>query len=207
MRCVLLAVVGLAVFAGVATSAPVPKALLKKKPLRATIEPLPGEQVYTVAFDNLPFAKVAEELERLTGLLFLAKDSPQVKVTLKAEKVCVAELFAQLDELLDSAGWVLARKSQSFTILQVSELGNWPASLHFPYLSTPTDLNRRSPLQPVNLVVTVGEGNLAVAEKVVCGIEGPGFTGRAFGVEKFQLTGRVADIQKFVAEMGDHIKK
>lgn len=44
MRNVLLAVVGLAVFAGVAATAPVPKAL-KKKPLRATIEPLPGERM------------------------------------------------------------------------------------------------------------------------------------------------------------------
>ena len=114
MRNGLLAVVALAVFVGVATSAPVPKALLKKKPLRATIEPLPGEKVFDVSFDDVPFAKVAEKLEDLTGLMFLAMDVPKVNITWKAEKVCLPELFEQINDQLEPANWVLLRKAQSF---------------------------------------------------------------------------------------------
>jgi len=119
MRNVLLAVVGLAVFAGVATSAPVPKAL-KKKPLRAVITPLPGEKLYTVNFDDVPFTKVAEFLERASGLMYLSKDVPDVNITLKVEDVCLRELFAQLDEQISPHGWVMQRKTQCFAVLDAN---------------------------------------------------------------------------------------
>jgi hypothetical protein len=54
--------------------------------------------------------------------LTAAAPVPKAKLPVRAkieplpkEKVCVAELFAQLDELLEPDNWVLARKTLSFS--------------------------------------------------------------------------------------------
>lgn len=202
----LMAVGLFAVCATLATAAPVPKALKRAKPVRATIEPLPGEKLHSVDWDDVPFAKVVEELEERSGLLCVTRDLPKVKIKRKAEKVCMPELFALLDEELYPQGWVIARKTQSFHLLQVSELGNEKNRVYFPTL-TVNELARRSPWQPAQVLVPVGERNTAVGNKVAAGIDGPGFQASEFGSDKFFVRGRVMDLQKFVDEMGDHVKK
>jgi hypothetical protein len=110
-----LTLLTLVLFAGLASAAPVPKALKAKVPVRAKIEPLPGEKVYTVDWNGMPAVRVFEKLEGMTGLMYLSKDIPDVKITLKAEEVGVAELFTQLNELLEPHNRVLVRKTQSFS--------------------------------------------------------------------------------------------
>jgi hypothetical protein len=202
MRNVLLAVVGLAVFVGLATSAPVPKALLKK-PLRATIEPLPGEKVYSVNFDDVPFVKVAEELELATGLMFLSKDVPKVNITLKADKVCLPELFAQLDEKLFPEEWVISRRTQSFAVLSGSL--SIADCKPLPKVDV-AGLDRRTPHEPLLLKVDTDEAGVK-AGVTLGSKKGSGVTATPFGTTGLHVSGNGESLRAFVAEMGDHIKK
>lgn len=191
---------------GAATAAPVPKALKRAKPLRATIEPLPGEKVYSVDWDDVPFAKVVEDVENQTGLICRTSDLPKVKIRLKVEKVCMSELFALLDDELYPQGWVMSRKSASFSILAVDDLGNAKVRESFPIV-VGRELARRSPYQPVRVNITIGVRDIETVDKIAAGIDGPGFHAKKFGPDQYLLSGRVMDLQKFVDAMGDQIKK
>jgi hypothetical protein len=204
MRNVLLAVVGLTVFAGLATSAPVPKAL--KKPLRATIQPLPGEQLYSIRYYDEPLEKVMEEVERLTGLMFLSKDTPKVTITLKVDEVCVWELFAQLDDILVREDWLLIRKTQSFCC--------FPATERLDRLRPdedvirPDQLRRQSQYLSRRMFVTFDDSDeVNEALRVANDVVGGSLVAKAFGTTRVALEGQVMDLRAFVAEMGDHIKK
>lgn len=201
-----LLVVLLTLATGVATAAPVPKALKRAKPLRATIEPLAGEKVYSVDWEEIPAQKMAEWLEKEAGLSFRSKDVPKVNVTLNAKGVCLPELFARLDEQLDPHGWVLTRGSNWFAFLPIPELGNAKVRESFPSVRI-TGLARRSPYEPVEMVVFVGEQNLEAGKKAAANFDRPGFAWRGYGNESLRVHGRVMDLQRFVDEMGDHIKK
>lgn len=196
-------VVRLVLATGVATAAPVPKALKRVRPLRATIEPLPGEKLHSVDWDDVPLSKVLEDVENQTGLFYRTRDVPKVKIRLKADKVCMPELFARLDEELYPQGWVLIRKTQSFSIVSVE------AKIERVTIPTVTveELRRRSRFEPVQVLVPVGEQNAEAGKQVAAGIDGPWFEACEFGSDKFLLCGRVMDLQKFVDELGDHIKK
>jgi len=108
MRNVLLAV-GLMTFTGPATSAPVPKALLKAKP-----EPT-----------RISLTEAVIRAEQHTGLLFVSR-LPAGDIELKwpwkkGEKPSLGEMFDTLNEQLQSHGYVLTRKTQSFSLVMIQK--------------------------------------------------------------------------------------
>jgi hypothetical protein len=199
----------LVAFAGLVTAAPVPKAL-KKKPLRAKIEPLPGERLFTADFKDVPTANVFEWLEKETGLMYITKDKPDLKITLHAEKVCLPELFAQLDDLLYPQGWYLVRWEVSFSTLAVEKLAVEKLA-KMDRKSIPLvlidDLERRSQYESVQVIVNVGEGGADAAKPLATAMNGDHFWATSFGTDQMLVTGRVTDVRKFVDDMGSHIKK
>ena len=200
MTRVVVALFVLGLFSGVAPAAPVPKAL-KKKPLRAKIEPLPGEKVYTADFDDVPATKVFEWLEKQTELMYISKDVPKHNITLHAAGVCMPELFAQLDDLLYPKRWVLLRKSVSFSTIPVKEMARF--SEYFPIV-TLDELQRCSQYAPVNLIV---KGDAQAGITLADGIKADGFQVNEFGSDSMVVQGRAMDVRKFVAEMDEQIKK
>jgi hypothetical protein len=200
----LLAIGVLLLFAGLATTAPVPKAL--KKQLRAVIEPLPGEELHSVDWHEVPFKEVAEELERLSGMVFLSKDEPKMTVTLRAKNVCVWELFARLDDLLIEDDWLLIRKRQSFSC--------YPATERLPQVRAGDDLIELSRLRTQSrylcrrMTVELSQGvRVEDAQRVAKEVIGDGLEAKAFGARGVMLQGRVMDLRRFVDEMGDRIQK
>jgi hypothetical protein len=200
---VVVALFVLGLLTGVASAAPVPKAL-KKKPLRAKIEPLPGEKVYTAEFDDVPTDKVFEWVEMQTGLMFISKDKPNSNITLHAEKVCMPELFAQLDDLLYPQGFVLARKTVSFSSIPVKDLASYRQ--HFPLVGQ-DELNRWSMYAPVQVLVEVDAKGLKTAKALAHGMKDDGFQVLEKDADKLIVLGRATDVRKFVDDMGDQIKK
>jgi hypothetical protein len=208
-------------------AAPVPKSLKKKPPLRAKIEPRPGEKLYTVDFKDVPFSKVAEWLERETGLMFISKDKPDLKITLHTEKVCRDELFAQLEELLYPHGFVVARKTVSFSTIPVKDLARY--TQHIPLIEL-KELDRRSLYSPVQVIVG-GDDRVAAAAALAKQIKGGGpatldgsvlveagtalakeikevgFEVSTLGTDKLRVRGLTKDVRKLVDDLGDQVKK
>jgi len=175
--------------------------LLKKKGLRATIQPLPGEKLYSVNWNDVPFETVAEELERAASLHYLSGEKPKLNVTLKADEVCLPELFALLDDLLFPQGWVIQRKKVSFAVMSVDHPGREP------YLTVDLkELERRTLHEPLQMVLAVDdagvEAGVALGKKIGKGIRVTGFSG-----DKLLLGGNRETLRAFVDEIGDHIKK
>jgi hypothetical protein len=195
----LLAVV---LFARLTPAAPVPKALKAKVPVRAKIEPLPGEKLHTVNWNGLPAVRVFEKLEGMTGLMYLSKDVPDVKIILTAEKVCVAELFAQLDEILYPQGWVLTRKSQSFSLYEANTL-----RVDWKYAPTvkPSELDRRTAHEPLHVYLDVDKAG-AKAGVALGGKNDSGVVVTEYD-DRLHVRGTGEKLRAFVAEMGDHVKK
>ncbi|MEO2090554.1 MAG: hypothetical protein ABGY75_13800 [Gemmataceae bacterium] len=200
----LLTIMLLVLFAAPLPAAPVTKAL-KKKPLRAKIEPRLGEAVYTVDIKDAPFDKVAEALERETGLMFITRDKPDLKITLRTERVCRAELFAQLDDILYPQGWVFLRTKLSFSSVPVKVLA--PSQL--PKLrSIPIDeLSDRSQYEPVQVVVSVGDGGSEAATKLAGGMRDMVYDVMAIKPDKLVICGQVKGVRKLLDDLGDHVKK
>lgn len=194
----------LAVFAGVAATAPVPKGLKKNPPPRAKIEPLPGEKVFTVDFKDEPFGKVTEKLEKLTPLTYITKERPETKITLHAEKVCLAELFAQLDDLLYPQGWVVLRNKMSFSTLPVKDLAQY--SLQFPLVNR-NELERWSEHAPVRLSLDLDVKGVKAGTALAEDMQESGLRMREGKTGLYAVSGRATDVRKFVADMGGHIKK
>lgn len=186
-------------------AAPVPKSLRKKPPLRAKIEPRPGEKLYTADFDDVPFSKVAEWYEKHSGLMFIAKYKPDgLKITLHAEKVCLAELFAQLDDILYPHGFVVARKAVSFSTLPAKDLARY--TQHIPLIDL-KELDRRSPNSPVQVIVRVGKESVETGTALAKEIKEVGFEVSTFGTDKLLVRGLAKDVRKLVDDLGDHVKK
>ncbi len=202
-----LLVVLLVLATGVATAAPVPKALKRARPLRATIEPLPGEKLHSVDWDDVPFAKVVEELEERSGLTHVWRDAPDVRITLRARDVSLWELFARLDDMLYPEGWVMVPRKQWFSTSTAKGLYRPDSRLKVIPFATLDDLDRRFPYAPAHLILDVGDGGVEAGEKVKKGIEFPYSEIIPIGSDKLIVYARVMDLQKFVDEMGDHIKK
>ncbi len=187
-----------------AFAAPVPK-LMKKKPLRAKIEPRPGEKLYTADFDDVPFAKVAEWYEKHSQLMFITRDKPeQLKITLRAEDVCLAELFAQLDDVLYPQGWVMPRKKQSFCTIAVTDLARYTAQ--FPLIDL-DELGRRSQYEPVQVVLGTNARGIKAGLGLAEGMQENGFQVKQHGTDKLLVQGRANDVRKLVDDLGDHVKK
>jgi hypothetical protein len=215
-------------FAVPVLAAPVPKWLKKKPPLRAKIEPRPGEKLYTADFDDVPFSKVAEWYEMHSGLMFIAKDKPDgLKVTLHAEQVCMSELFAQLDDILYPHGFVVAQKAVSFSTIPVKDLLRY--AQHIPLIDR-EELDRRSLYSLVQVVVG-GDDRVAAADALAKEIKGGGpaalddstlveagtalakeikevgFEVSTLGTDKLIVRGLAKDVRKLVNGLGDRVKK
>jgi hypothetical protein len=197
---VALAVLLLATTASLA--APVPKAIKAKPVVRKKIEPRPGEKVYSVEWVDVAFKEVAEKLEQLTGLLYLSKDTPPVKITLTAEGVCAAELFEQINDELEPTDWVVLKKSQSFATV--------PANVKIGRLRVNTvtlDELPRRPRELVQMILSVDEKGYEAGKEVLRSMEKTTVEISTFGSDKVLVCGLGKEVQKFVDEMGDHIKK
>lgn len=200
-----LTVMLLVLLALLAVAAPVPKSLKKKQPLRAKIEPRPGEAVYTVVIQDAPFGKAAEALERETGLMFISKDRPDLKITLHADQVCLAELFAQLDDILYPQGWVFLRKKVSFASVAVKELG--PHKLTQLPLVPVDEIARRSQYEPIQVEVNVGDGGADAGTKLANKMTDTVYDVVAVKPDKLVIRGVSSGVRKLVDELGDHVKK
>ena len=188
---------------GVSFAAPMPKGIKAKPWVRKKIEPRWGEKVYSVEWNNVPFRKVAEELEQLTGLLYLSKDVPDVKITLKAEKVCVAELCEQINDELEPHNFVVLKKTQSFATVPADVK---PDFRHAPRV-TLDDMPNMKPREAVVLFLPVGEKGYEAGKEVLRSMERNFMQVSEFGPDKLLIRGLGKDVQKFVDEMGDHLKR
>lgn len=196
-------VVGVLLAGGVSFAAPVPKAIKAKPGVRLKIAPKPGEKVYSVEWVDVPFQQVAEELEQLTGLMYLSKDTPEVKITLWAKDECAAELFEQINDLLEPHNWELLHKSQSFATV--------PADVRIDRLwiniVTLEKLPKVGPREDVTLILPVDEKGYEAGKEVVRTMGKNRLEVSTFGFDKLMVCGIGKEVQKFVDEMGDHIKK
>jgi hypothetical protein len=198
-------VVGVLLGTTAAFAAPVPKAIKAKPGVRKTIEPLPGETVYRVNYDDVPFRQVAEELERLTGLMYLSKDSPEVNITLKANGVCVGELFAQLDDLLYPQGYYICRKTQTFCLRLADE--KIPHGAGDLGGVQPSDLRNHSQFEVLSMLLDVSEKGAEAGLELVRPLMDPFLEVSTFGTDKLLVRGRGKELQKLLDEMGDQLKK
>jgi hypothetical protein len=178
-------------------AAPVPKGVKAKAVVRKKIEPLPGEKFFSVNFDDMPFEKVVEVLEKHSGLMFLSKEMPKQRLTLKADEVCMAELFAQLNDELEPKGYILARKTQSFTVLKTDT----PLNRVLCPTILPEKLSRWSDQEPVQLYLPVGEEGVEAGLKIGKAVEDKWFTVEAVGTDKLLVRGHAKDVRKFVDDM------
>jgi len=179
----------------------VPKGIKAKPWVRKKIEPRWGEKVYSVEFKDEPFDKVAERLEQLTGLMYLSKDVPSVKITLWAKDECAAELCEQINDQLEPTDWMVLKKSQSFATV--------PADYKFGGRASPVtldDLPRRQ-REWVQVILPVDEKGYDAGKAVLRSMEKSTMEIASFGTDKLLVCGSGKEVQKFVDEMGDHIKR
>ncbi len=195
----------LTALAAQATAAPVPKSLKAKPPARAKIEPRPGEKLFSVAFDDLALKKVVEHLEKESDLLFVSKDIPDLRVTLfTAEKVCISELFAQVNDELRPKGYILARKTQSFNVLKVDA----PLERMYCPTVTPEELARRAPDEPVQMILPAFDQEGAeLGLKHAESITHKWFEAKQFdGKDKLLVVGRAEDVRQFHGKFAAEIE-
>jgi hypothetical protein len=205
MRRTFLTLGVLTAFAGLATATPVPKAIKAKPWVRKTIQPLPGEKVYSVDYADMPFEKVMEDVERRTGLLFLSKHRPESKFTLKANDVCLEELFAQLDDLLYPQGYYICRKSQSFTLRLADEkIARLGGDLGGVWSG---DLRNHSQFEVLGMFLNVGEKGAEEGLELVRPMMDPFLEISTFGTDKLLVRGRGKELQKLLDDLGDQLKK
>lgn len=203
MRRAILTLGVLAAFVGLATAAPVPKGIKAKPGVRLKIAPKPGEKVYSVEWVDVPFKDVAEELEQLTGLMYLSKDVPSVKITLWAKDECAAELCEQINDQLEPLNWVLLNKSQSFATVPASEGPNFRHARRV----TLDDLPKVKPREAAILFLPVGEKAYEAGKEVARTMGKNWVEVSEFGSDKLIVRGLGKDLQQFVEEMDDHIKR
>jgi hypothetical protein len=201
----LVTLVLLTLLAAPVVAAPVPKSLKTKPPARAKIEPRPGEKLFSVEFDDVPLKKVVELLEKEADLLCRTEKLPDLRVTLRTiEKVCVSELFAQLNDELRPLGYILARMTVSFNVLKVDT----PLDRKCCPTVTPEEMDRRTPDEPVQMILPAfDQGGVDLGLKQAESITHKWFEVKPLGDDKLIVVGRAADVRQFLGKFSTDIEQ
>jgi len=175
--------------------------------LAPVISPI-GETLYRVNFDNLPCRDVMEEIERVTGLMLLSKDTPDIRFTVRFDwPVTLNALFDQLNRQLEPHEWFACLKAQSFCIYPLDGGGENYRSAGYRDIKTLAELPHQPKRWYYRMALKVGPDGFEHAQRIVTQHFDKSFHLDPFGSDGILVWARVSDLQKFVAEMGDHIKK
>jgi len=200
----LVTLVLLTAFVAQANADPVPKSVKAKPPAREKIEPRPGEKLFSMKFDNLSLKKVVELLDEETGLLCTSEEIPDLRVTFYTENVCLAELFAQLNDELVPKGYLLARKIVSFNVLKVDA----PLDRKCCAIVLSNELERWSPDEPVQAILPAfNKEGVDLGLKQAESITHKWFEVKPFKDNKLIVVGRAADVQQFNGKFSADIWK
>jgi hypothetical protein len=166
-----------------------------KKSLRAKIEPLEGEKTFAVDWDDKPLKEVMEQIEELSNLQYFSRELSDVRITIRTrEKVCLAELFARLDDILIEHNFLLIRKAGSFALHRANERmprNGWEA----PFEDAESLRMQSRYLTRCVLLC----GDLEDAKRLAANVA-DSMEVREFTNGRFILEGMVKDLRAFVGE-------
>lgn len=168
--------------------------------------PQPKVKLYRVNFEDVPFVKAMEELERITGLLYLGEDVPNLRITLRnREPIRLEEVFDQLNSLLEPHDYVVDWRKQSFGVTSQVEKRSHGGG--YRDMVSLDDLRGRPKKWKYKMFLNVSpDGGLEAAERAAGRFDRT-FELQSFGANRILVRGRVMDLRQFVDEMGDHIKR